>query len=119
MPGAKLPILTITNKEYFRDAGLYIYSSTDGQLDVIADTTMKVTAPTVELEASSGITLDGNTTFDTGHYLIVPNDGVAGSGAGTGPLFTATTSGNIVGWFKVQTGTFGGYTPVYSGNILV
>jgi len=119
MPGAKLPILTITNKEYFRDDGLYICSTTDGQIDVIADTTAKVTAPTIELEASSGITLDGDATLDTGHYLIVPNDGVAGSGSGTGPRFDVLASGGVVGWFKVQTGSFAGYTPVFSGNILI
>ena len=69
MPGAKLPILTITNKQYYRDDGLYIYSSTDGQLDIIADTTAKVTAPTCELEGSTGITLDGDTTLAAGHSL--------------------------------------------------
>ena len=119
MPGAKLPILTITNKLYWRDDGLSVYSSADGQLDMIADTTAKVTAPTVELEASSGITLDGNTTLDTGHFLIVPNDGVAGSGNGAGPLFNVTASGSVVGWFKVQTGSYGGYTPVYSGSVIL
>jgi len=127
MPGAKLPILTITNKLYFRDADINIYSSADGYLDLVADTFIKADAGTgtIELEADTlielegPITLDGNTTLDTGHYLIVPNDGVAGSGAGTGPLFTATASGNICGWFKVQTGSWAGYTPVYSGNIVV
>ena len=118
MPGEKRPILTITNTQYFRDDGLYIYSSTDGQLDIIGDTVTKITAPTIELEASTGITLDGNATLDTGHYLIVPNDGVAGSGNGIGPLFNVTASGSIAGWFKVQTGTFSGYTPVYSGNVI-
>jgi len=30
--------ITSTNKLYFYDTGLYIYSSTDGQLDIVADT---------------------------------------------------------------------------------
>ena len=43
----------------FRDGDLKINSSTDGQLDVAADTLMKVTAPTVELESSTAVIVDG------------------------------------------------------------
>ena len=46
MAGGKIPIMTITNKLYYRDDGLYIYSSADGQLDIVADTTAKIAAPT-------------------------------------------------------------------------
>ena len=34
-----------TGKAYFRDSGLYIYSSTDGQLDIVADTLCKFSTP--------------------------------------------------------------------------
>lgn len=57
-----------TNKKaYFRDTGLYIYSSTNGQLDVIGDTKIQITAPTVDIESSSAIALDGDTTIDGAH----------------------------------------------------
>lgn len=119
MPGAKLPILTITNKQYYRDDGLYIYSSTDGQLDIIADTTAKVTAPTCELEASTGITLDGNITFGDGHTLTASNDGTLASSniADAGRLFgVAFTSGAVTGLLKVTVGGEDGYIPMFSGN---
>jgi len=34
-----------TGKAYFRDSGLYIYSSADGQLDIVADTLLKFSTP--------------------------------------------------------------------------
>jgi hypothetical protein len=37
------------NKKYFRDTGLYVYSSTDGQLDLVADTKLKIDAPDTEV----------------------------------------------------------------------
>lgn len=39
----------------WRDSGLLIYSSADGQLDIDADVEVEITAPTVELTASSAI----------------------------------------------------------------
>ena len=48
MPGAKLPILTITNRQYFRDDGMYIDGLTDGTLNITSD---------------SAITLDGNVSL--------------------------------------------------------
>ena len=76
------------NKHYYRDTGLYIYSSTDGQLDVIADTTFKATAPTCELEATT-VTLDGNTSVDGAHTFTTGTGTVTVNGATT--LAAATT----------------------------
>jgi len=42
----------------FRDADLEVKSSADGQIDVMADSVAKVTAPTAELQASTEILLD-------------------------------------------------------------
>ena len=83
--------LTInTDKElHFRDAGIYIESSVDGQLDAIADGEIELTAPIVDIDASTGIALDGanlnsnwlvNTTnqirfHDTGQHISAPADG--------------------------------------------
>lgn len=102
MPGSKLPILTITNKLYFRDDGLYIYSSTDGQLDITADTL---------------INLASDTSLATGKYLKFSNDGVQASGGiVSGAIWTkSTASGCVAGWLKVKIGNIPGYIPVYSG----
>ena len=43
----------------FRDSGLTIGSTTDGQLDIQADTKAKITAPTTELSEDLSITHDG------------------------------------------------------------
>ena len=50
-------LLNSTNKLEFRDTGLYINSSTDGQLDVDADTELELTAPTVDIAASTAVTI--------------------------------------------------------------
>lgn len=43
----------------FRDAALSIKSSADGQLDIDADTTLQITAPTVDIDASSEVNISG------------------------------------------------------------
>ena len=42
-------------KLQFRDSGLYLNSSTDGQLDLAADTVFEVTAPTTNISASTTV----------------------------------------------------------------
>ena len=42
---------------YFRDTNLYINSSTDGQLDLVADTKIKLTAPSIDLSGSANLGL--------------------------------------------------------------
>mgnify|MGYP001223531062 CR=1 FL=1 len=77
------------NKIQWRDTGLYINSSTNGQLDIDADAELEITAPIVDIDASTGIALDGanlnsawlvNTTnqirfHDTGQHISAPADG--------------------------------------------
>ena len=60
------------NKIQFRDTGLYINSSTDGQLDIVADTEVQIAATTVDINGavdisgnlSVGGNLDVTGTFD-------------------------------------------------------
>ena len=63
------------NKIQFRDTGLYIHSSTDGQLDIVADTEIQIAATTVDLngvlDVSGTSTLTGNVTL--GGQLIMPD----------------------------------------------
>jgi hypothetical protein len=51
-------IFATTTKVQFRDTGLYINSSVDGQLDIVGDIEVQVAAPTIDLNASTAATLD-------------------------------------------------------------
>ena len=49
--------LNSTNKLTFGDAATFINQSTDGQLDIDADTELELTAPTVDIAASTAVTI--------------------------------------------------------------
>ena len=49
--------LNSTNKLNFGDTGTFINQSTDGQLDIDADTELELTAPTVDIAASTAVTI--------------------------------------------------------------
>jgi hypothetical protein len=51
-------LFATTTKVQFRDTGLYINSSVDGQLDIVGDIEVQVAAPTIDLNASTAATLD-------------------------------------------------------------
>ena len=52
-----------TNKKIqFRDTALFINSSADGQLDIDADTTLQLTAPTVDIDASTEVNISNALT---------------------------------------------------------
>ena len=56
-----------TYREYFRDSGLYIYSSADGQLDIVADTTLALSgAVTMDSTLAMGTSGTPLTTATTG-----------------------------------------------------
>lgn len=48
------------HKLEFRDNALSIHSSADGQLDINADTEIQITAPTVDIDASSEVNISNN-----------------------------------------------------------
>ena len=62
------------NKIQFRDTGLYINSSVDGQLDIVADTEIQIAATTIDIDGAvvlngaitgaTDITLSGNADID-------------------------------------------------------
>ena len=71
--------LTTTDKVQFRDAAIYINSSADGQLDIVADTEIQIAATTIDingainasgeiiaasLDISGDIDVDGTTNLD-------------------------------------------------------
>ena len=47
---------TTTDRVQFRDSGLYIFSSVDGQLDLVADTEIELTATTVDVQGKITVT---------------------------------------------------------------
>jgi len=65
-------LIATTEKLQFRDTGLYINSSADGQLDIVADTEIQIAATTVDInglvDISGNLTVGGNLdvtgTFD-------------------------------------------------------
>ena len=56
-------LLATTEKLQFRDTALYIYSSTDGQLDLVADTEIQIAATTIDINGA--VALDGAITGAT------------------------------------------------------
>lgn len=51
-------ILTTDKYFYFRDTGIYLRSSANGTLDIVADTILNLTAPTINTSSGSGMWAD-------------------------------------------------------------
>ena len=82
-------------KMTFRDSALSVSSSTDGQLDVDADTEVEITAPTIDLTASTKVTVSNDveiTGRSVGVTVTAENDGSFDLAVGND--FTCTTAGN-------------------------
>ena len=56
-------LINSTEKIQFYDTGLYIYSSTDGQLDIVADTEVQIAATTIDINGA--VALNGAITGAT------------------------------------------------------
>ena len=58
----------LAKKVQFRDADLYINSSVDGQLDIVADTELQITAPLVDLNGALDVSgsITAGTTLNIG-----------------------------------------------------
>ena len=55
-------IINNTNEFQFRDSDLKVYSSTNGQLDIDADNEIEITAPNLDIDASSGVSISNDLT---------------------------------------------------------
>jgi len=101
-------LMNSTEKIQFYDTGIYIYSSTDGQLDLVADTEIQIAATTIDINGAvafdgaltgitnitlSGTLSDGNYTFDTSGNVTglgtVASGAITSTGIVTGTGFTA------------------------------
>ncbi|MAD65978.1 MAG: hypothetical protein CMK24_00670 [Porticoccaceae bacterium] len=60
---AETTTIATDNKIQFRDTGLYINSSADGQLDIVADTEIQIVATTIDINGA--VVLDGAITGAT------------------------------------------------------
>ena len=85
--GANIRIANTNKIIEFRDADLKIHSSADGKLDIDADTELEIVAPTVDIQASTAITLvsDAITFGEAGDTDIVLT-------------FNANTSDGVLTW---------------------
>ena len=73
-------LVASTEKLQFRDTALYINSSTDGQLDIVADTEVQIAATTIDINGNADIsgnlgiggnlTVTGTTTFNGGTLTL-------------------------------------------------
>ena len=73
-------LLTTTEKLQFRDTAIYIHSSADGQLDLVADTEIQIAATTVDINGAvdvsgnlgvgGNLTVTGTTTFNGGTLTL-------------------------------------------------
>ena len=73
-------LVASTEKIQFRDTAIYINSSTDGQLDLVADTEIQIAATTIDINGNADIsgnlgiggnlTVTGTTTFNGGTLTL-------------------------------------------------
>ena len=54
----------------FRDSALNINSSTDGQLDIDADTKLEITSPTVDINASTSVNISNDLKLDSDSAVL-------------------------------------------------
>ena len=89
-------ITVATNKFIqFRDSGLKILSSADGQLDIDADTELEIVAPTVDIDASTAVTIDTATLTITGAANITGDLDVDDININGGAITSTNTNGDI------------------------
>ncbi len=92
-------LIATTEKIQFRDTAIYINSSTDGQLDLVADTEIQIAATTVDINGDADIsgnlgiggnlTVTGTTTFNGGTITM-------GDAATDNVVFGADVDSNII-----------------------
>jgi len=62
--------LNSTNKIMFGDAATFIHQSTDGQLDIAADVELEITAPIVDIDASTAVTISNDVKLDSDSCVL-------------------------------------------------
>jgi len=85
-------LMGTTKKLLIRDTGIHLSSPTDGTLDIAADTILEVTAPTVNVIATTAVDFDTPAITANGTFTI----GVDGTGHDV--QFFGATSGQHLLW---------------------
>jgi len=74
-------LISTTEKILFRDTAIYINSSTDGQLDIVADTEIQIAATTIDMngnvDISGSLTLGGTAITSTAAELNIMDGGTS------------------------------------------
>ena len=86
-------LIASTEKIQFRDTAIFLNSSTDGQLDIDADTEIEVTAPTVDINASTAVLVSNDLKLDSDAAILgfgADNDVTLTHVADTGLLVNST-----------------------------
>ena len=92
-------LIASTEKLQFRDTAIYINSSADGQLDIVADTEIQIAATTIDINGNADIsgnlgiggnlTVTGTTTFNGGTITL-------GDAAADNVVFGADVDSSII-----------------------
>ena len=86
-------LIASAEKIQFRDTALTINSSTDGQLDIDADTELEITAPTVDINASTAVLVSNDLKLDSDSAVLgfgADNDTTLTHTDGTGLTLNST-----------------------------
>jgi hypothetical protein len=87
--------MTTTDEVQFRDTALTIKSSVDGQLDIAADVELEIVAPTLDINASTAVTIDTTTLTMTGSVNVVGDLDVDNLNLNGNTIISTNTDGNI------------------------
>ena len=87
--------MTTTDEVQFRDTALTIKSSVDGQLDIAADVELEIVAPTLDINASTAVTIDTTTMTMTGSVNVVGDLDVDNLNINGNSIISTNTDGNI------------------------
>ena len=85
--------MSAAKKVQFRDTALTINSSTDGQMDIDADTELEITAPIVDINASTAVLVSNDLKLDSDAAVLgfgADNDVTLTHVADTGLLLNST-----------------------------
>jgi hypothetical protein len=87
--------MTTTDEVQFRDTELTIRSSEDGQLDIAADVELEIVAPTLDINASTAVTIDTATLTMTGSVNVVGDLDVDNLNLNGNSIISTNSDGNI------------------------
>ena len=101
-------LMSSTEKLQFRDTAIYLNSSTDGQLDIVADTLVQIASAAFTVDASGDITLDAG-----GADVILKDDGTQYAS------FTNSSGDLVIKSGSTTAMTFSGANVTFAGTVTI